>query len=193
VAAVQWLDVCNRALSRIGHELLPDLITPGQARDYCNTIHPDVRDTLLRTHDWNCATARAVLTQETWTANTDWGFRYILPKDCLKVRHLESRGDFAVEGRRLYCNEITATLVYTQRVEDPAQLDVLLLKAMVLNIAMELAPMLKSAADIPRISAEFSAIYQEAVNEDNSEKPADDSLYAQYQLDTDAHPFWTAR
>lgn len=139
-------DICNLALSRVGHKkLIDDLAADDTAEaKACAVIYPTVRDTLLQMFAWPFAQRRALLAKVVETGNRDeeWAYAYALPADCLqpqylvsgssRVDHREDRVPFRLEaGEAPAGGEVASTvlvtdiepadckLVYTARITAP--------------------------------------------------------------------------
>jgi len=57
--AVTETDICNRALQRLGEQRIADMDTDTtKAGTACASAYDHIRDEVLRSHPWNCATKR---------------------------------------------------------------------------------------------------------------------------------------
>lgn len=78
------VDICNRALSRIGQEPISSLVPPqpqGKASRACATWYKPVVSRLLEMHHWQLARERVTLTETTNDRTSEWLFKYVLPVD----------------------------------------------------------------------------------------------------------------
>lgn len=140
-------DICNLALSRVGHKKLIDDLeadaTP-EARA-CAAVYSTVRDTLLQMFAWPFATRRATLAEveEEGDRDEEWEYVYALPADCLQPQYIVSGNSRVAQKKdripfRLEAGEVDAVsgevattvllsdvepadakLVYTARIEAP--------------------------------------------------------------------------
>jgi hypothetical protein len=155
------VDICNRALSRVGSTKLIEALTQQASVEaaQCNLWYSRLRDELLASFAWPFATARATLTAVDGESRTNWGYVYALPSDSLQVLYLvlagvrrpqvEQRIPFVIESMRdstgkawkkvLLSDLAMAEAVYTARIEDPEQFDELFEDALSWRIAVELA------------------------------------------------------
>lgn len=143
------VDICNRALSRLGTRATISALDENSTEARTAFIwYAATRDTLLRAHDWNFARRRVVLAEQ-GTAPTGWTFRYALPTDCIRLLrlasvNLEERAPrFEVAGdatsRFVLCDEPVAEAVYTARVDDPNLYDSGFASALVDQLAAHIA------------------------------------------------------
>lgn len=144
--------ICNRALGAIGVSQLATL-EDGTARAIqCNALYPQLRDELLRDHDWNFASTRASL--PALSVPPVWGFDnlYQLPGDCLSVREIENiepRQDWRVEAGAIAIS-ISAPLHvrYTAKVIGTGAFDASFTSALVAALAAELCMPLTNNASL---------------------------------------------
>ena len=143
------VDICNRALSRLGTRATISALDENSTEARTAFIwYAATRDTLLRAHDWNFARRRVVLAEQ-GTAPTGWTFRYALPTDCIRLLRLASANPdsgparFEVAGdatsRFVLCDEPAAEAVYTARVDDPNLYDAGFASALVDQLAAHIA------------------------------------------------------
>jgi len=133
------VDICNRALSKLGQIRITSLSDNNKAAKACNHAYPYVRDYVLRTHPWNCTMARATLAPLSTAPTHTFAYAYQLPSDCLKLHHVETPLQWFVEGRTIATDEgATLEIVYQKREEDPNQYDVSLVETMAARLAYEL-------------------------------------------------------
>lgn len=161
MSATSETEVCNIALTRIGHGQISSLTEGTKAADLCNLHYARTRDALLRAHPWNFATKRATLALSSTTPNHEFTYLHALPTDCLKVIRTSWEADgytnaavygfpglsgyatdtvpYRIEGRFLACNETTAKIEYTAQITDTAQFDANFTDCLAQRLAAELA------------------------------------------------------
>lgn len=149
------VDICNRALSRLGTRATISALDENSAEARTASIwYAATRDVLLRSHDWNFARRRVILAEQ-GTVPTGWTFRYALPTDCVRLLRLASvtlpmgplsfigSPRFEVAGdstsRFLLCDEPAAEAVYTARVDDPNLYDAGFASVLVDQLAAHIA------------------------------------------------------
>lgn len=131
--------ICNEALVSLGADTIAALTENSPAARACNARYEDARDSVLRAHSWNCATAKVKLQRLSDDPVFTWAYAYQLPTDCLRVISLASGEDFEVVGRTVETNDSDPALKYVKRLTDPAQMDSLLRSAIAARLAAEIA------------------------------------------------------
>ena len=133
------VDICNLALTAIGHKTIASIDEQTEGARKCAVYYQQAVDETLRAYNWNCATARASLAQETATPVFGYSYQYALPNDCLRVLQLERLDlEFKVEGKKLLTNESSAKILYIRRI-GAGEMDPLLVGAVAARLAYELA------------------------------------------------------
>lgn len=181
------IDICNRALSRLGTRATIAALSENSAEARTAAIwYAATRDALLRAADWNFARRRVALA-DLGAPPTGWSFRYALPIDCLRLLrlapvtpdltapHFEVAG--AATGRVVLCDEPAAEAIYTARVEDPTLFDAGFAAALVDQLAAHIAyPITQKTEVAVRLAQMARAAFAEAVAVDGGEAgglPAD--------------------
>jgi hypothetical protein len=137
---VSTVDICNRALQKLGHTRITSLADDTKAARECSGAYDLVRDAVFRDHPWNALVARASLAK--LSTAPAWGFanQFQWPTDCLRVIEVNTRLDWQVEGRRILTDESAPLEIrYLRQETDPAQYDLLLVEALASRLAAELA------------------------------------------------------
>lgn len=177
------VSICSNALIMLGENPInsfTEAASPGgldRAR-IADNLWESVRDSLLRSHPWNCAIKRVTLSPEATTPEFGFTYRYILPSDWL--RNVEINGvmaddvDYMVEGRRILIDESALKLRYVYRNADPTTWDAMLVKAAELAMASEMAyPITQSSAKEEMMERRFERYMARARAVDGqSESPA---------------------
>jgi hypothetical protein len=150
------VEICNRALGRIGHtQLIQTLADSNVEAEQCDLNFDACRDEALQFHAWNFATKRVVLAELTLVERTDWEYVYTYPSDCLFARFIVPPGvrnpmaieriEFKIEandagdGRVILTDQEDAELVYTMRHTAPTVWPETFASALAWRIAVELA------------------------------------------------------
>ena len=159
------VDICNSALNQIGASNIISLTEDSKAARICNQRYNFVRDSVFRSHPWNCLTTRVSLSPDSATPAFTFSQQFTLPTDpfCLRVLQLSDTDIlYKVEGRKLLCNESSIEMIYIGRVTDPVQYDTLLVETLAAAMAAYLAyPLVNSSA----LSANMFTLYQQKLTE----------------------------
>jgi len=136
------VSICSNALRRLGDDPITSLTDDTERARLCNAFYEPVRDSVLRSHPWNFAIARAELSKLTSTPAFDYSYEFNLPTDpyCLRVLKMEYDDyEFKIEGRKLLANEDSAKILYIAKVTDPAQFDPLFVDVLTSKLCAELS------------------------------------------------------
>lgn len=145
------VEICNSALNQLGASTILSLTENSKNGRICNSRYETVKDAVLRSHPWNCATKRQILAQD--TDAPAWGFvyQYTLPSDCLRVLAIENYdSDYKIEGRKILSNDSEISLIYISAISDPNEMDVLLREVIGSALAADIAYAVTANASISR-------------------------------------------
>jgi hypothetical protein len=166
------VSICNIALSNLGDEKIASLSENNDRARACDLRYEDVRDAVLRSYPWNCATTRVELARS--TTDPVWGFTYsfALPSDCLRVLDVyDYTVPFSIEGRFLFTDNTTAKLKYIARITDPNDYDILLQHAIGIRLATEIAEALTGRTELKQeMYQKYLLLLTEARGVDSQEK-----------------------
>ena len=79
------VDICNRALQKLGAESITSLTQNTENARACNSCFEFLRDAELRAHPWNFAIKRAQLAADLTPPEFGYDLRYQLPSDYLRL------------------------------------------------------------------------------------------------------------
>lgn len=159
------VSICSNALVMLGDNPINNFSEAqgsgglDRARIASN-LWPTVRDSVLRSHPWNCAMKRIVLSPLAETPAFEWSFQFVLPSDWLRNHQINGvhtdQVDFVTEGRRLMMNESSCYLRYVYRNIDIGTWDPILVDACELYMASRMAkPITGSDTDAERLMRAF--------------------------------------
>ena len=159
------VDICNSALNQIGASNIISLTEDSKAARICNQRYNFVRDSVFRSHPWNCLPPRATIAPDTATPAFEFSKQFTLPTNpfCLRVLQLSDTDIlYKIEGRKLLCDESSIEMIYIGRVEDGNQYDLLLIEALAAAMAADLAyPLVGSSS----LGANMYQLYQNKLTE----------------------------
>lgn len=176
--ALSRTEIANRALDAIGAEAIGsinDLTKPAQL---CNRLFSPLRDSLLRQHPWNFATARATL--PALAVAPAWGFAnaYQLPADYMRIVRLnvsDPTTPYKVEGGIIVTDYgAPLQILYIQSFDDVGRFDPLFTDALVLALARDLAKPLANDTQLRgQLAADFQGALRTARSADAAEGTPD--------------------
>ena len=157
------VDICNGALNQLGASTILSLTEDSKNARLCNARYTQIRDSIFRSHLWNCLMRRVELAKD--TATPSWGFSYqfTLPADCLRVvTILNYDYDYKIEGRKILANHGTVKIQYVARITDPNQYDELLRECISAGLAADIAYGITSSNPV---SSNMYALFQDKLRE----------------------------
>ena len=134
------VDICNGALNQLGASTIITLTEDSKNARLCNARFTQVRDSVFRSHPWNCLQKRVELAADTDTPA--WGFtsQFTIPADCLRVLTiLDFDSDYKIEGRKILTDNSSMKILYVSRVTDPNEYDELLRETISAALAADIA------------------------------------------------------
>lgn len=138
------VSICSNALLMLGAQTI-NSFSDASALDrakLCANLYPTVRNKLLRSHPWNCAVKRLVLSPDVAPPAFGYSNQFQLPTDCLRVLEVCEGGaniDYRIEGRSIQANTSVLQLRYVFLNEDENTWDETLVELMTLAMAARMA------------------------------------------------------
>lgn len=168
------VDICNKALDKLGHGPITSLEDGNKAANLCTRNWPLIRDQVLRDHPWNFAVKRTVLAPSSTTPSWGFSYQFPLPSDFLRLLEVRdlSTDDYQVEGRNILANDTALYIRYSHRVEDPNQYDSLFSDTAAVRLAYELCEALtQSNTKKQELWQEYEDSLTRAKRADGQENP----------------------
>lgn len=170
------VQVCSNALLSLGAQTINSFEDLSDRQRAAANLYPVVRDSVLRSHPWNCAIKRVVLSPDSAAPAFGYSYAFSLPGDCLRPLSVGEdpcrEFDFAVEGGKLLCDESVVYLRYVYRNEEPATWDALLTRAMTSAMAAILAvPVTGDLSKKTEAERELLAVMRTARAVDGQDEP----------------------
>ena len=147
------IQVCNRALTKLGSARIVDLLDDSRQARALNAAYEPVRDLVLRTFRWGFALKRALLSASATPPAFGFNYQYVLPSDYLLVDQVGEQMptvgsdsyvgteivDYAIENGRLL-TDMAAPLAlrYVARITDPTVWDAHFAEVLACKLAWEL-------------------------------------------------------
>lgn len=136
------VSICSNALVMLGGAPFSSFDEPRQHVRVAANLYPSVRDTMLRTHYWNCATYRMILAPLANAPAFDFTNQFQLPGDWLRTIQVGYKGDtieYRMERQRILADVTALPLVYIFRNEVEDTWSTNLIHVMELAMAAEMA------------------------------------------------------
>jgi len=134
------VEICNGALNQLGATTILSLTEDSKNARLCNSRFTQVRDSVFRSHPWNCLQKRVEIAADTTAPAWGFSFAYTLPADCLRLlRILDYDSNYKVEGRKILSNTSSMKILYVSRVTDPNEYDELLRETLSAALSADIA------------------------------------------------------
>ena len=157
------VDICNGALNQLGASTILSLTEDSKNARLCNARYTQIRDSIFRSHLWNCLMKRVELAKDTETPSWGFSYQFTLPADCLRVvTILNYDYDYKIEGRKILANHGTVKIQYVSRITDPNQYDELLRECISAGLAADIAYGVTSSNPV---SSNMYALFQDKLRE----------------------------
>tara|TARA_Y100000385_G_scaffold280815_1_gene332571 strand:- start:103 stop:684 length:582 start_codon:yes stop_codon:yes gene_type:complete len=157
------VDICNGALNQLGASTILTLTEDSKNARLCNARYTQIRDSIFRSHLWNCLMKRVELAKDTETPSWGFSYQFTLPADCLRVvTILNYDYDYKIEGRKILANHGTVKIQYVARVTDPNQYDELLRETISAGLASDIAYAITSSNPV---ASNMIALFQDKLRE----------------------------
>lgn len=178
--------ICNRALTFLGASRISTLTEDTVEAKLCNEHYDAVRKTLLRSHPWKFALARAVLAASSTTPDWGWTYQYPLPVNCLRVIELygQESDNWTEEGRMLMTDSDQVSIKYIADIEDTGNFDVSFEEVLALDLAILFSYSLTTSQGL---RADLVALRKEKIREArtySAQSAVGDRVYADTWLNS---------
>lgn len=133
--------VCNEALGELGEKSIADLTDATERARLCNTFFDDVVKTVLREHNWRCATKRLQLSRLEAAPVFGYAFQYDIPPDWIRTSELDLDDDglkWSQEDGKILTDAESVYMKYVYFNDSPARWDAQLTETVVAYLAHKL-------------------------------------------------------
>jgi len=180
------VSICSNALVMLGAKTINDFNEPVDRAKIAANLYPTIRDSLLRTHPWNCTIKRVLLAPDATPPAFGYANQFELPADFLRVLEVGQNGcqiDYLVEGRSIMADATSIELRYVYLNEVENTWDANLVELLTLAMAAAMAyPITQSAALQANFEQKLTMAKKVARAVDGQEDPpqtlGDERLYA---------------
>jgi hypothetical protein len=178
------VSICSNALIRLGADPISSFDEADQtgsnierARLAAN-LWPTVRRQVLRSHPWNVALRRVLLSPDSESPAFGYGYRFMIPSDWLRTiavgREETDRLEYRTESGFILSNEAEFPLLYVFDNTNPTTYDAMLVGAMELAMQAALAyPVTKSTSLAGELAIQLRDMLAQARGIDAQDDPPD--------------------
>ena len=179
--ANSWVEICNRALGRLGKGRISDLTTGGDLVEYCNLYLGEAIEYILSLKHWTVLKTRIQLAIESGTPVYEFDFSYALPTDLIDLVSVDSQSEpYSIEGNSLLSDADEVYIVYIKRPVDPSVLPGYIKRAISTYLAYLLTtPLTVSDQLLGILAAAMQASLEDAIRADGKREyqEPDDEWY----------------
>lgn len=136
------VSICSNALLELGAQPISSLTEANDRARIAANLYETVRDSVLRSHPWNCAIKRVVLAPESEAPAFDFSAYFLLPGDHLRTLQVGEDGTrpaYRVESGKIAAHGTVLPLRYIWRNTSEASWDAMLVEAMQFAMAARMA------------------------------------------------------
>lgn len=175
--ATTAVSICSNALLMLGAQPINSLSEGNDRARLASNLWPGVRDDLLRSHPWNCAIKRVILSPESTAPAFDYAYQFALPGDLLRILSIGELGEYLeyrVEGRKILTDDNVLRLRYVFQNDNPATWDSAMVYAAELRMAAAMAYAITQSATLAEAKRQEAELaFRRAKSVDGQEEPGE--------------------
>lgn len=136
------VSIASNALLMLGAQPINDFNEDSDRARLASNLYEPARDLLLRSHPWNCAIKRVVLSPDTDAPAFGYSYQFTLPGDWLRTLSVGDYGneiDYRIEGRKILADDSVLKLRYIFRNDQESTWDTMLIDAMTKTMSATMA------------------------------------------------------
>jgi hypothetical protein len=136
------VSIASNALLMLGAQPINDFNEDSDRARLASNLYEPARDLLLRSHPWNCAIKRVVLSPDTDAPAFGYSYQFTLPGDWLRTLSVGDYGeeiDYRIEGRKILADDAVLYLRYIFRNDQESTWDTMLIDAMTKTMSATMA------------------------------------------------------
>lgn len=175
------LDICNDALTHLGAEPINDF-TAGKTSRLCGRQYPIARDFILRSHPWNFALKRDVITPTGDLPVFGSTNKFTMPADCIRIVKVVNGNitpvKYKTEGRFIYALADEINLLYVSNSVPEGYYDVCFKRAVAAQLAGDMCYSVTQSVSLQSGLLALSKSYiAESRSYDSMENTAEDFTF----------------
>lgn len=136
------VSIASNALLMLGAQPISDFNEDSDRARLASNLYATARDLLLRSHPWNCAIKRVVLSPDADAPAFGYSYKFTLPGDWLRTLSVGDYGneiDYRIEGRNILADDSVLKLRYIFRNDQESTWDTMLIDAMTKTMSATMA------------------------------------------------------
>lgn len=136
------VSIASNALLMLGAQPISDFNEDSDRARLASNLYATARDLLLRSHPWNCAIKRVVLSPDADAPAFGYSYKFTLPGDWLRTLSVGDYGneiDYRIEGRNILADDSVLKLRYIFRNDQESTWDTMLIDAMTKTLSATMA------------------------------------------------------
>ena len=170
------VQICSNALVMLGDKTVASFNEDPDRVTVVSNLWPGVRVSVLRSHPWNSACKRVVLSPDAAApAFGPWAYQFTVPGDFVRVNSVGLDGcedPYVLEGRKILMDTAVCYLRYVFDQDDPAQWDSLLVDVMTYAVAARAAYAITGSTSLAaEMASQFDRVLRQAKAIDGQENP----------------------
>lgn len=160
------ISICSNALILLGAKAISSFTDGSDRAAALGNLYPFARDEVLRSHPWNSATKRVVLSPLSTQPAFDFQYAYQLPSDWLRTIQVGRLGvsvEYTIEGQQILCDESALPFVYIWRNITESTWDATLVSVMTYYMKAAMAySITQSTSQAQEAAQEFVTVLRQA-------------------------------
>lgn len=173
-------EICNLSLDLLSSDVVQNVVDPtNPTEEILKRWYDKSRRKALRSHPWNFAIKRVILSPSSTDPEFGWTYKFQTPSDFIRIATLEGsdgrqiwKDEYEFESNHILYNDSTINLRYIYDLEDVTKFDELFTDLLVCEIALGISyKATGSNSDVDRLLKLRNDIKMEAKAIDGQERP----------------------
>ncbi|MGE4465606.1 hypothetical protein [Sphaerochaeta sp.] len=161
---MQWVDIVNRALTRVGLTQISNLDEGSSGANYGSQLLPQAIETVYSAYHWRDATKYVQLVPLAEKPAYGYLYQYPLPEDFALIKSVEVSEAYEYMDKKILTNATEVFVSYVALPKLPSDMTPLLSDMVVRQLAYLISiPMVKNDAISNRIYSEFQQLHAMAM------------------------------
>ena len=155
--------ICNFALNLLGVEEIASINEASRAANVCKTAYYLTKEALLRSHYWNFAIKRVILTPDVTPPAFGYVYSFSIPSGALVWKFIDNIRPIKQEGRKLLTDDSSIKFIYVSNDTAEADFDPIFTKVLSTRLASDICYKLTNNVSLgQKVEADFDKLIKEA-------------------------------